>query len=64
MEGERTIYVCMAPSFFASRLFNPGEMISSKRSPGPNWRLFDEAKGDRITGKGVATNPLDDFAQD
>jgi hypothetical protein len=61
-DQERPIYVCLKPSFFGNRLHNPGDLLQSKRHPGPNWRPFDPAT-DRLSVR-MAKVPLDDFVQD
>lgn len=56
----RPVYVCISRSFFANSFFNPGDRVKSKRPPGPNFRLLNEA--DRPS-ESVARVPMDDFIQ-
>jgi hypothetical protein len=58
---SRPVYVCVSRSFFANRFFNPGDRVKSKRPPGPNFRLLNEA--DKASSS-VARVPMDDFIQD
>jgi hypothetical protein len=58
-QEARPTYVCVSRSFFANRFFNPGDMVRSKKNPGPSFRLFDPEK-DKLNSR-VGFVPMDDF---